>query len=117
GRGVKEDAKPQATTMSFQYKGIMPALNEAARVSFAHRQRLDDLVGDVACTHCQGSRLRDDAAACRFQGHTLGAVGAWPLERTVTFFSQLKLTREQQQIAGEVLREVKNRLQFLIDVG
>jgi excinuclease ABC subunit A len=95
----------------------MPALNEAARVSFVYRHRFDDLVGDVACSHCQGSRLRDDAAACRFQGHTVGEITAWPLGRTVEFFTGLKLDRQQQQIAGEVLREVKSRLQFLVDVG
>ncbi len=113
GRG----AKPAEATPSFQYKGVMPALNEAARVSFAYRSRLDDLVGDVACTHCAGSRLRDDSAACRFLGHTIGEICGWPLSRTVEFFQQLKLNREQQQIAGEVLREVKSRLQFLVDVG
>ncbi len=116
GRGVKppDAAAPQA---SFQYKGVMPALSEAARVSFMYRHRLDDLVGDVACAACGGSRLRDDAAACRFQGHRIGDVGAWPLARTVAFFAGLKLDREQRQIAGEVLREVQSRLQFLVDVG
>jgi excinuclease ABC subunit A len=110
-------ANPQAGGTAFQYKGVMPALNEAARVSFVYRHRLNDLVGDVACSRCRGSRLRDDAAACRFQGHTVGEVCAWPLSRTVAFFDGLKLNREQQQIAGEVLREVKSRLQFLVDVG
>jgi excinuclease ABC subunit A len=120
GRGARAEANPQAApaaAASFQYKGIMPALSEAARVSFAYRQRLDDLVGDVACSHCQGSRLRDDAAACRFQGHVIGEICSWPLGRTVEFFTRLKLDREQQQIAGEVLREARSRLQFLVDVG
>jgi len=49
----------------------MPALTEAARVSFIYRHKLDYLVSDVACSHCQGSRLRDDAAACQFLTHTV----------------------------------------------
>src|SRR5207249_9670086 len=52
-----------------------------------------------------------------FSSYTLGDVGDWPLRQTLTFFKQLKLTKDQQQIAGEVLREIKNRLQFLVDVG
>ncbi len=95
----------------------MPALDEASRVSFVYRQRLDSLVSDVPCATCQGSRLRDDAAACRFMGHTLGEVGSWPLDKTLKFFHDLRLTKDQQQVAGELLREIRNRLKFLVDVG
>ncbi len=102
---------------SFQYKGVMPALSEAARVSFLYRQRLDYLVSDVPCSTCAGSRLKDYAAACRFQDHSIGDLCAWPLRQTLAFFKNLQLTKEQQQIAGEVLREIKNRVQFLVDVG
>src|SRR5204863_1977449 len=66
---------------------------------------------------CAGSRLRDDAAACRFSEHTLGDVCDWPLSKTLAFFRDLKLSKDQQQVAGEVLREVRNRLKFLVDVG
>ncbi len=103
--------------LAFQYKGVVPALGEAARVSFHYRHQLDDIVSDVPCSACQGSRLREDAAACRFQGHPIGEVGDWPLSRTLDFFKKLDLSKEQKQIAGEILRELKNRLQFLIDVG
>ena len=58
----------------FQYKGLFPTIDEASRVSFAYRARLDHLVGDVACSACGGSRLRDDAAAVRFAGHTIGQI-------------------------------------------
>jgi excinuclease ABC subunit A len=102
---------------SFQYKGVMPALSEAARVSFFYRHRLDYLVSDVPCSTCHGSRLRDYAAACRFQGHTIGELCGWPLGQSYAFFKNLDLTKDQQQVAGEVLREIKNRVQFLIDVG
>jgi excinuclease ABC subunit A len=119
GPGSKKRKAPPAppSAPSFQYKGVMPALSEAARVSFFYRHRLDELVSDVPCTTCHGSRLRDDAAACRFLDHTIGALGAWPLGQTLSFFKNLKLDKEQRQIAGEVLREITNRLQFLIDVG
>jgi excinuclease ABC subunit A len=102
---------------SFQYKGLFPAIDEAARVSFVYRHRLDHVVSDVACAACQGSRLRDDAAACRFENHTIGDICQWPLIRTLAFFKDLRLTKEQRQVAGELLREIRSRLQFLVDVG
>jgi excinuclease ABC subunit A len=107
----------------FQYKGLFPAIDEASRVSPAYRARLDHLVSEVACSTCGGSRLRDDAAACRFPfgadrpALTLGELSALPLDQTLSLFKELKLTAAQQQVAGELLREVRNRLQFLVDVG
>jgi excinuclease ABC subunit A len=113
----KKSRTPKSGGLSFQYKGVMPALSEASRISFTYRHKLDYLVSDVSCAHCQGSRLRDDAAACRFMTHTMGDLCAWPLRQTLAFFKNLKLPKDQQQVAGEVLREIKNRLQFLVDVG
>jgi excinuclease ABC subunit A len=101
----------------FLYKGLFPAIDEASRVSFVYRQRLDHLVSEVACSTCHGSRLRDDAAAVRFDGFTLGAMGDFPLGRALDFFKGLKLSRADAQVAGELLREINNRLQFLVDVG
>src|SRR5262249_50725153 len=101
----------------FQYKGLFPAIDEAARVSPACRQRLDHLVSEIPCSVCSGSRLRDDAAAARFDGMTLGELCDLPLERTLRRFKDLKLTDHQRQVAGEILREIVNRLQFLVDVG
>src|SRR5262249_52900945 len=103
--------------LKFQYKGLFPALDEASRVSFSYRHKLEHLVGDVPCATCHGSRLRDDSAASRFQGLTIGEGCGWPLGRTLDFFKNLKLTKEQQKVAGELLREIRNRLQFLVDVG
>src|SRR5262249_58886024 len=42
---------------------------------------------------------------------------ALPLERTLRLFKELNLTDHQRQVAGELLREIVNRLQFLVDVG
>jgi len=113
----------RSPSVRFQYKGLFPAIDEAARVSPAYRQRLDHLVSEVACSTCHGSRLREDAAACRLSfgagrpALTLGELCALPLGETLTLFQQMQLTTAQQQVAGELLREVRNRLQFLVDVG
>jgi excinuclease ABC subunit A len=102
---------------SFQYKGLFPAIDEAARISPAYRHKLDHLVSEIACSTCNGSRLRDDAAAFRFAGYTLGELCAFPLSESLALFKKLKLSKEERQVAGELLREITNRLQFLVDVG
>ncbi|HEY2785547.1 MAG TPA: excinuclease ABC subunit UvrA, partial [Fimbriiglobus sp.] len=105
------------SALRFQYKGLFPAVDEAARVSFVYRMRLEHLVDEVPCTACQGTRLRPDAAATRFGGHTIGDLCAKPLSDTLAQFKTLKMSKEHRRVAGEVLREVTNRLKFLVDVG
>ncbi|AGA30844.1 excinuclease ABC subunit UvrA [Singulisphaera acidiphila] len=102
---------------SFQYKGLFPAIEEAGRVSFVYRFKLQGMVDDVPCASCMGARLRDDAAAVRFHDFTLDQIGQWPLGRAYTFFKNLKLSADEKHIAGDLIREIRDRLKFLVDVG
>ncbi len=102
---------------SFQYKGLFPAIEEAARVSFLYRHKLHGMVDDVPCVSCMGARLRDDSAAVRFRDATIDQVGHWPLGRALAFFKDLDLDRDEKHIAGDLVREIRDRLQFLVDVG
>ena len=101
----------------FQYKGLYPAIEEASRVSYAYRRRLQDLVGEVACSDCHGSRLRDDSAATRFHGRTLQQICELPLGEALEFLRDVKLKRDEKKIAGDLLDEARSRLTFLVDVG
>ena len=102
---------------AFQYKGLFPALEEAGRVSYLYRARLQGMVDDVPCVACMGSRLRDDAAAVRFHGATLDQVGHWSLGKALDFFEGLALDGDESHIAGDLVREIRERLRFLVDVG
>ncbi len=101
----------------FQYKGLHPAIDEAMRVSYSYRGQMDAEVTEIPCTACLGSRLRDDAAAYRWNDLTLGQIGNLPLSQALLRFKQYKTTSVQKKIAGDVLREITHRLQFLVDVG
>ncbi|WP_165068434.1 excinuclease ABC subunit UvrA [Paludisphaera rhizosphaerae] len=101
----------------FQYKGLFPAIEEAGRVSFQYRWRLQGLVDDVPCASCMGARLRDDAAAVRFEGLTLDQISRLPLGQALAFFDGLNLTDQHKHIAGDLIREVRERLSFLNEVG
>ncbi|MGC8644596.1 MAG: excinuclease ABC subunit UvrA, partial [Isosphaeraceae bacterium] len=114
---VPADEKNGQPGFSFQYKGLFPAIEEAGRVSYVYRWKLQGMVDDVPCAACMGARLRDDAAAVRFQNHTLDQISRWPLGQTLAFFKGLKLTGDQKHIAGDLVREIRDRLTFLVDVG
>lgn len=115
--GTGETFFPLPDGAKFQYKGLIPALDEARRVSFVYRQRLEHLLGDVPCSTCHGARVREDAAAARFFDKTIGELCDLPIGETLKFFRSLKLDKRQRQVAGELLREIENRLQFLVEVG
>lgn len=109
--------KKDAPMFRFQYKGLYPALEEASRLSQSFRIRLDRIVREVACPDCDGVRIREEAAAVRFRDHTMGDLCRMPLGTLHEFFSRLKMTVRDRKIAGELVREVRNRVKFLTDVG
>ncbi len=103
--------------LQFQYKGLYNALEEASRVSPALRSRLESFVGEMECSVCCGSRLRDDSAAVRLRGKTIDELCRMPLSKLHAEFDAWKPDSTERKIAGEVHREVHNRLTFLIEVG
>jgi excinuclease ABC subunit A len=122
GAGESWYAVPAGSTagepaFSFQYKGLFPAIEEAGRVSFIYRWKLQGMVDDVPCAACMGARLRDDAAAVRFHGFTIDQISRWPLGQTLAFFKGMKLSGDARHIAGDLVREIRDRLTFLVDVG
>ncbi len=109
--------RPAARLFQFQFKGLYPALEEAARLSPSLRTRLEHLIDQVECSVCGGSRLRDDAAAVRFQGQTIDELCRLPMGQLQQDLTRWKLSTRDRKIAGELLREIKNRVEFLNDVG
>ncbi|MCC6493187.1 MAG: excinuclease ABC subunit UvrA [Pirellulales bacterium] len=110
-------AKEPRPLFRFQYKGLYPALEEASRLSPRLRGRLEHLVDEIECSQCGGSRLRDDSAAVRFQGRTIDQYCRLPLGELLAVVDQWKLPAPLKKIAGELIREIRNRLTFLVEVG
>ncbi|QDS97296.1 excinuclease ABC subunit UvrA [Adhaeretor mobilis] len=117
--GKKSKSKKAKTvpTFHFQYKGLYPALEEASRMSPRLRGKLEHLVGEIECSECGGSRLRDDSSAVRFQDRTIAEYSRTPLSQLLAIVKKWKLPANQKKIAGELVREIGNRLTFLVDVG
>ncbi len=101
----------------FQFKGLYPALEEASRLSPQLRLRLERFVDQVECSACGGSRLRDDASAVRFRDQTIDQWCRMPLGLLADQLDRWKLSARERKIAGELVREIRNRVQFLLDVG
>ncbi|MCL4207581.1 MAG: excinuclease ABC subunit UvrA [Pirellulaceae bacterium] len=110
-------AKAGPPIFRFQFKGLYPALEEASRISPSLRTRLEQFVGQVECSACGGSRLRDDAAAVRFRDQTMDELCRLPLGEFGDVVDGWKMTSRERNVAGELIREIRGRVQFLLDVG
>ena len=115
--GGKRKAGTASSVFRFQYKGLYPALEQASRISPRLRTKLEEFVGEIECSECGGSRLRDDASSVRFQGRTIDGFCRLPLRQLLDEVKAWKLTTAEKKVAGELVREISNRLTFLVDVG
>jgi excinuclease ABC subunit A len=69
------------------------------------------------CGTCHGARLNPQALAVRIAGKSIHDVGELSIADTAAFFSDLSLTRTEAVIAEELLKEIRGRLAFLVNVG
>jgi excinuclease ABC subunit A len=113
--GVEE--APAWKGVRIRWKGFYTPIDRATRASWQYRKRLEELVSEVPCEACAGSRLQPEARQVRVGGRTLPELCALPLDQALAFVTGLKLDARQRQIAGELLHEITARLSFLTDVG
>ena len=69
------------------------------------------------CTECEGSRLRKEALYVKVAGKTIKDLVQSSIEELYYFFNEVKLDKMQQEIAGRILEEIRNRLKYLYEVG
>lgn len=75
------------------------------------------LFSENLCPVCGGKRLRDEALHVLIKNKNISEITALSVEEADNFFKKLKLNTEQKLIAESVLREIQNRLKFMMDVG
>ena len=93
------------------------ALMERKKYKLHVRVMLSKYRGYATCPDCKGQRLRAEARAVRVSGKNICETAAMTIRAANQFFSELKLTPAQHEIAGSILTEVWQRLHFLDAVG
>jgi excinuclease ABC subunit A len=116
GTGEKWIDVPRAA-FSFQFQGLEAACEEAARLVTALRGKVDAVMDEVPCSECGGSRLADVAAAVTLWDRPLDVWCRMPLGRLQRELAAITPAADERRIAGDLLRELTNRVAFLVDVG
>ena len=103
----------------FAFEGVIPNMERRYQEtdSSTVRENLQRYLRVRACPDCGGARLRQAARNVFVGGVTLPQVSRGSIEDTLTYFNQLKLEGRRGAIAEKILKEIRARLQFLVDVG
>ena len=106
-------------TRRHPFEGVIPNMERRYRdtESSAVRDELAKYLGTRACESCGGARLNRSARNVFVGGETLPALASLPIRAAHDFFTGLELGGAKAEIASRILKEIAQRLRFLVDVG
>ncbi|MBX9604918.1 MAG: excinuclease ABC subunit UvrA [Gammaproteobacteria bacterium] len=101
------------------FEGVLPNMERRYRETDSNmvREELARYQGSKACPECVGTRLNRAARNVYIGSHNLADVTSMPIGRSHAFFDKLTLTGKRGEIAEKIIKEVKLRLTFLVNVG
>jgi excinuclease ABC subunit A len=121
GRRIKFEWSSYSGSGTFysNYEGIIPTLRRRMNETKSEYMRRYYLqyIGNKPCPECEGKKLRKESLAVKIGDVTIDYIVWMSISQAIDFFSELKLTGNDKIIAEEVLKEIMNRLSFLVNVG
>jgi len=101
------------------FEGVIPNLMRRWKATESEyvKARLHSYFGELPCTACDGARLRPEAIAVTVGDKNVHQLSMLSIEKAQEFFDKLKLDQEKTIIAEQILKEIKARLGFMVDVG
>lgn len=106
-------------TRSYPFEGILPNMDRRYRETESNhvREELGKYLSSQSCPDCGGTRLRKDARHVLIKGLNLPSITGMTVAQSADYFKKLKLSGTRATIAEKILKELQDRLKFLIDVG
>ena len=106
-------------TLKREFEGLVNNLNRryAETTSPAMRAEIEECMAEIPCPECRGKRLKKEALAVTVGGLSISEFTDYSIIRAKEFVDNLTLTDTEKMIAGQILKEIRARLNFLISVG
>ena len=103
----------------FPFEGIISNIERRYKETESSwsRDNLSKLISLSSCKACSGTRLRKEARNVFIQDISLPEITSYTIDQSFKFFSELNLKGSKKEIAERIIKEVNERLEFLIDVG
>ncbi len=101
------------------FEGVIPNLSRRWKSTTSEyvKARLHSYLSEQACRSCGGARLRPEAVAVTVGDKNIHELTSLSIENAQGFFKKLKLDKERAQIGSVIIKEIKSRLKFMVDVG
>ena len=101
------------------FEGVIPYVERrhAEASSDTSRERFEEYMREVPCLACNGARLKPISLAVTLGGKNIAEISAMSIDEVHGFLQQMDLTPREKQIAERVVKEIGERLRFLLDVG
>ncbi len=101
------------------YEGVLPNLERRYKEteSDAAREKLEQFMREIPCRACKGARLRPETLAVTVGGINISQLTDLSIRKTLDFLDPIELSEREEMIAERLLKEIRARLGFLVDVG
>ncbi len=101
------------------FEGLIKSVERRYRETFSETQKAEyeSFMRITPCSECGGQRLKKSALAVTVGGMNISEITALSIEKLVDFLENLELTKTQELIGEQILKEIKARLRFLMNVG
>ncbi|MDQ7827696.1 MAG: excinuclease ABC subunit UvrA [Armatimonadota bacterium] len=101
------------------FEGVIPQLERRYKETDSDyvREEIERFMTTLPCPDCRGTRLRRESLSVRVGGLNIAELTALTIRQAQAFFDRLQLTEREQLIAHQILKEIRARLGFLVNVG
>ena len=116
---MQYNSKRWKGTYSGGWEGAIPNLvrryNQTK--SSGIREWIEQFMSMKPCSGCGGTRLKKETLAVKINDHHIGEISSMPIQNLSQFFEGLTLSKMEKEISNQILKEIRQRLSFLINVG
>jgi excinuclease ABC subunit A len=117
-KGTSKASKRKNDPWGEGFEGLLPNLRRRYEAgSWSEREALEPYRALRPCPECHGERLRPESRAVRVKGRTIEEYVSLPISEALRAFEGFQFTERENLIAGRLLREIRDRIKFLDDVG
>ena len=101
------------------WEGVIPNLMRRYKQTKSNHIRdwIEQFMSMKPCPDCEGSRLKKESRSVTVNNTSLGTLSSYPIKEIKVFFDQIRLNKMDTAIADQIIKEIKKRISFLIDVG
>ena len=109
----------QVREIYIQFEGVIHNVERRYKETSSDyiREQMEKYMAQQPCPKCKGHRLKPESLAVKVDALHIGEITSFSIEEAEVFFAKLELTEKEMKIANLILREIRERLGFLVNVG